>query len=727
MKPVSAPLVVCICLLLSTSASAADLQAARQKLEAARTNLAKAVQLIEKDPPATADLDAAHEAVKALKDAIDAGAAFETEDLEFARSALVARKELRTQREFVQERRAKVHIHEGRRTLEAAAATLSEKAARVAGKDPGEKDFADARAAAAALRKALDTAREFVGQDEKFGRFVADTEAAFSKTEKALDERVTQLTVEKQRAALEESRRALASSVGALSKGSTDADFESADKASATLAKRLDEGKALEDKDKGYRADAEKARAELSQSKKKADDLWSTSRAERLKAEIEPSHKDLKEAGTAIRARTATADQLAEARTAAIIVRKLLEEFQPQAARSQVFAQYLAEVQKTLNDVEGELARRSLDSVVKAATAALRPVDGRAPTAEQLDAATAALATLEKTLVPLQRPDPAIAAQVADARELLRSGRANLEKRRLGLDLQRQRARVEEARKRTTGLMRLQTLGKEQVTELEAALKQVLAALDEGTALTKKDREYAVYAVEVRKRVREGEAQLARRKVEIDVLAAKAKVEEARKRWAGFQAQLGRLGEEQLKEAETSLMEIAKALDEGNAVTKIDSDYASYASEVRKRVTEGVAQIAKSKVGLLVQAAKAKVEEARKKWAGFQARLGRIGEEQIKEAEETLQQIAKALDEGSAVTRIDKDYAFYDGEVRKRVAEGEAQIVLRKLVLEVLAAKTMVEEARKKWAGFQAQLGRLGNAEVKEAEESLKQVTQALD
>src|SRR5262249_50894608 len=66
------------------------ISAAQKSLETARANLAKAVQRIEVDPPSVGDLDAAHEAVEALKDAIDAGAQHEANDLAYAKTALAA-------------------------------------------------------------------------------------------------------------------------------------------------------------------------------------------------------------------------------------------------------------------------------------------------------------------------------------------------------------------------------------------------------------------------------------------------------------------------------------------------------------------------------------------------------------------------------------------------------------------------------------------------------------
>src|SRR5258706_5714690 len=91
---------------------------ANQQLETARSNLTRAVERIKPDPPSNADLDAAHAAVEALKDAIDSGAELEQSDLEYAKAALAARKELRTHRDYVDQRRANVKIFDARRAID---------------------------------------------------------------------------------------------------------------------------------------------------------------------------------------------------------------------------------------------------------------------------------------------------------------------------------------------------------------------------------------------------------------------------------------------------------------------------------------------------------------------------------------------------------------------------------------------------------------------------------
>src|SRR5258708_6911026 len=139
-------------LLFPAAVLAADSAAAGQKLEAARKTLAAAVERIKQDPPSNADLDAAHTAVEALKDAIDGGAELEQNDLDYAKAALAARKELRTQRDYVDQRRANVKIHDARRAVDGAVKALNDAAAKVQAKEPAPQDLYDAPLAADALK-----------------------------------------------------------------------------------------------------------------------------------------------------------------------------------------------------------------------------------------------------------------------------------------------------------------------------------------------------------------------------------------------------------------------------------------------------------------------------------------------------------------------------------------------------------------------------------------------
>jgi hypothetical protein len=513
----------------SEAGAAKSVAEATKRLEGARAALAAAVQRITKDPPSNADLDAALTAVEALKNALDAGASFETADLEYAKAVLAARKELRTHREYVEERRAKIHIHEFRRRIDGAIATLNERMAKVAGKAPAPKEMDEARAAVAAVKTLAEESRPLTKQDSTFAAYLTEVDATAARHEKTLDERWVELSAQKQRGLLDERRKALSTALAELGKAWSDERFGAADKAAAALQRQLEEGKPLEARDKAYRAEAEKARAELAQAKRQMEELVAAAGVSRVKEEMGPAHDELVAAAKALRARKPTSEQLAEAKTAAFVVRKLVEKYEPQAARSQAIGQYLAAVKNTLVEVEIALQIRSLDAARAEVMQALRNLEKRAPTDEQFEEANTALTVLAKTLETVHAKNPAISGAAADARQLLKDGRAAIERRRYEVDLQRQRAKVDEARKSAAALVtqiQKEKPSEEQLQEAENAVKQIGVVLEAGAHFVKKDRDYAQYAKETKERMTELSDRIARRRIVLSAADARSRLAE---------------------------------------------------------------------------------------------------------------------------------------------------------------------------------------------------------
>lgn len=550
-------------------------------LEQARATLAAAVKRIEVDPPSVEDLDAAHAAVGALRDTIDAGAANEQADLDYARAALAARKELRTQRDYVDQRRAKVHIHEHRRKIDEALAALKARMETL----ESAADFDAARAAVKDLKAALDAGRQFVGQDQKFAAYVADGDALAGKQLKAVDDRANAQLADRQRGVVEEARKALADAMAVLNKNATDAQFEAADHAAKDLTKRLEEGKPAEG-DKSYRPVADKARAELAQSRKKMDELWSETGLARLKAEIEPAAKDLAAAGRAIRGRKPTDEALAEARTAAIVVRKLVDKFQPEAERSKAFGDWVATVKVSLEDVESTLELRTLDAARADVMKSLRFVEGLNPKDEHFDECASATLVLEKTLETVHQKNPAMVQPAADAKQLVHDARLTVSRRRTEVAVERLRTKIEAARNvATTKLDALlpTDLTKERIDDAEAAVQAVAKELEAGAELVSKSRDYAAYDREVRKRVAEGTARIAARRVNLAGLEGRALVTEliASAKLQLDTARQPAATDADLDAANKSVEMVGKALEDRAALEQQNGGYAAHAERSR--------------------------------------------------------------------------------------------------------------------------------------------------
>ncbi|MBL8955210.1 MAG: hypothetical protein JNK82_30830 [Myxococcaceae bacterium] len=509
--------IVFVVLSLPFSALAAD----TQRLEDARKQLSAAVERIRQDPPSNADLDAAHEAVEALKVIIDGGAELEASDLEYAKAALAARKELRTQRDYVDQRRANVKIFDARRAIDTALKELAEASAKVKAKDPvpGAPEFAAVRDVAARVKKVADDSRQFGKQDAKFASYLGGADDQVAKALLQTDERETGLAVDKQRASLEEARAALKTAAGAIGKDATDDQFKEADKAMAELNKRLDAGKELEVKSKPYAGEAGKVRAEQAATKKKLDEQWTATGLARLKGEIEPQFKDLQAAAKPLRGKPST-EQLAEAKTAAIVVRGLVEKFAAEAQRSQAFGQYVEQVKRTLVEVETLLEQKSLTAAQLDVGIAQRTIEKKSPTPtdEQFAELATALSVLEKTLATVHKQEPSMAKSVGEAEWVLREAKKIQERRRLEVDVELQMKKVEDARKIAGDAMNQlgpPTFGHDQVKQAEAAVKLIGTMLDEGTALKEQDKNYNWYDGEVRKRIAELNDKIGAKKVQL--------------------------------------------------------------------------------------------------------------------------------------------------------------------------------------------------------------------
>jgi hypothetical protein len=492
--------------------SAAD---AGKKLETARTNLTQAVERIKKDPPANEDLDAAHAAVEALKDVIDQGAELEQSDLDYAKAALAARKELRTQRDYVDDRRAKTKIFDARRGIDAALKTLNDAMGKVQAKEAGAADFAAARDQAAAVKKVLDGSRELGKQDPGFAAFVTQTDAALVQKLKAVDDRELGVAVEAQRAKLSPARDGLKTALGSIQKGASDDAFHAGDAAAAAVAKSLDEGKALEAKSPAYRGDADKARAELAAAKKKMEDAFSATGLVKLKGEIDPSYKDLLAAAKPLRGKP-SAEQIAEAKTATLVVRKLVEKFGPEAAHSAAFGAYLDGVKKTLADTETDIEKRSLAAAERDVANAQKAVQGKEPSDDQFKELAAAVNILDKTLGGVHQDEPLMAASVKEAQLALKDARAVAAKRRLEVDSDREKKTLAGAQKDVTNA-RGAVEKKDPADGAFAELSSAINVLEKTLGTVHKDEPLMQGAVkDAQKTLDDAKAVAAKRRVEVD-------------------------------------------------------------------------------------------------------------------------------------------------------------------------------------------------------------------
>lgn len=571
---------------------------ALDRLNAARQKLTKANERAEREPPADADLEAALRAVEELKEAIDAGAEHEAADLDYARAALAARKELRTRRAFLEDRRAKSHLHAHRRAIDAAVSVLTERMSALE-RDGGEGAFTAARDAVAALAQALDRAKADARADAAFERFVQEVGEDLARRRKTVEDRWALRGLEAQRAALVRDRDTLTTSLSDLVKGDSDAAFEAADRAVRGLARRLEEGAALEGLDAKYRSEAARAREELAAAQKRLPALLSAAALKRLKGEIEPAHRDLVAALKPLRTSRPSEEQLAEARTAAIVVRKLVERFAPQASRSPEFGRYIEDVRKDLVQCEGLLLERALRAAVAEVNTSVKALQRRDATPAHFDELATALTILEKTMEGTPGKEPALAGLLRDAQTLAREAKATMARRREELEIQAQRQKVQDTKREVEGTVRdiqRSDAGDEELLKAETALGSLAAVLDGASALVRRDREYAQFEREVRERVAELRGRVAARRIVVNARAGRARLAAL---IAAGRERLERGDSPEATDAEVeaagaAVAELEKGISDGASLERQDAGYATHAERARAELQRQVERLSRA-------------------------------------------------------------------------------------------------------------------------------------
>src|SRR5205085_587026 len=118
-----------------------------------------AIAALKKQRPEDAELSAAATAAEGVKAALDAANELESQDLDYAKYALAARKDTRAQRELVEKRRLEVAIELAREDIGRTLTELTAALKRIQARDVTEDDFAHARATADEGTRALGRAQ----------------------------------------------------------------------------------------------------------------------------------------------------------------------------------------------------------------------------------------------------------------------------------------------------------------------------------------------------------------------------------------------------------------------------------------------------------------------------------------------------------------------------------------------------------------------------------------
>jgi hypothetical protein len=301
-----------------------------------------------------------------------------------------------------------------------------------------------------------------------------------------------------------------------------------------------------------------------------------------------------------------------------------------------LLAATMKEMQATLEAAKAKAARRRVEIDVErdkktlaAAKAdvvtAQRAVEKASVTDEQFGILNTAIGVLEKTLEAVHKDEPLLAATMTEMHAVVKDAKAMWARRRLEVDVEHQKAKVEEARKVAGEAMKplgLAGFGKEALDAAENSVKLIGSVLEKGTELTTKDKGYAFYDGEVKKRVKELEEKIAFKRQALAASDAKSALLELSKATAAkIQTANAPEGKDADVDAATrSLEALTKMLEANAAIEKGGlSGYPAAADRVRNndvfKLTEQL-ELAKfsrelrKKTGDVLQAAGAAVDAA---------------------------------------------------------------------------------------------------------------------
>lgn len=687
------------------AASAAE---ARRKVQAAIDELAKAVKRIEKDPPSPEDLSAAERAVQALKQAVDEGVSHEAQDLEYAKTALAARKELRTSREFVERRVSQGHVHERRRLLDRSVADLdgSLEALRVAG--IGQKEFDRAHRASATLEAELSKAQPLASQDEKFARHLTETRARLLRAKEEIEARQTQVAVQGQLSRLEAAKKKLDAALPPLAgKEVADAQFDAADRAATELEKALEAGRALEPKDKSYRTQATEMTESARRARKTIEERWGEAGLSRLRAELGPAHEDLTRASRALAGRSPSAEVVAEARTAAIVVQKLLEKSAHLAKRGRAVAQYLGEVEKTLLGVQVDLQRRQLEPARSAVAESLRGLSGRAAEEKQFLEADQTVHRAREILREgegLEKRDGGYAGHAREVKRSLDEASARIVARRAEVERDRQRATVEKARaelSRALMIIERRAPTQEQFEEANTAAIVLEKTLEASAGI--KDRDFQSYLGQMRSVLQASRRTLDARRLAVEGDQQRARVTAGLRTLERSLAALDGPGPKApaLAAAEDALNAAGMDIEAGVELEKRLSDYRNWVKPARRSVELSRLRLAKKRLQFTVADARVELEAAAlaARSALEAANQPAAGAQALEQAQARVKDLGTLLERHAPLEEQDASHARLAVKVRGQHAELERGLELvglaatfQKTVVPALDAGTLAAQ-----------------------------------
>ena len=454
--------------------------------------------------------------------------------------------------------------------------------------------------------------------------------------------------------------------------------------------------------------------------------LWGEVALARMKAQLEPARKDLQTAAEAIKANNAAEARYAEAKTASIIVAKLLERYAPLADTAALKA-YIKEVEQTLVGVQVSLAQRE----IKAALATLeRAAKGKDDAA--IDAAIKTVQEALKTHASLTGKDRDYRSFARETSRTLSTTKKRVAEARQAEAIKVARERLTQARAklaRALKQIRRRRPLDEAFTEAEVALGELKEVVKKSRKLARKDARLAKYVQLTRPWTREARRSISDRRREVKFERQREAVGDPLKK---LQRRVQRLtGPKSLEQAETLAKAVETALEQGKKLPR-DREYARFVRDTQKVLKIARARMQTRQDELDMRAQQGRARQAMVDLSAAIAGLANASAlgPMFDAADKALLNAQKIMQEGLPLEKRLRKYASWASDAKRKLAKDAAQIEARKLQVAVdgQTAKLDAQLAKLKGLteaalqpGAQTQAVSAGTAQVKVVQTQLQQ------
>lgn len=701
---------------------AADVAAHRAKVEAATAEVNAKIEGLAEEPK-DGDFDAALSSVDALEKTLTAGDEVGTRDKRYAGELAKTKRGLGSYRARIERRRLEVNVAAQTAKLEAAAAFMDEKLGALSDESKGA-DFDAAAAAAGDLDGVVAASAELKGKDRKFAGLVAGYAKRAAAARRRVDGARHVAAVAAHRAKIDAANEQVSSQLEAVAE---DGSILDAVRAVSALESTLGEQEELVAKDKKHRFYVAGLK------KRVAAYRGQIARAQVAKAVAE-HRKELEAAQTAADEKMAKLEGSLEhkryqaAENALSTLKKTTENVEGDAAKDRGYMRELGAIAASIPAKRLLIKQRRVEAADADLSAKIESLSGEEP---DFAGAESALRNYKSTVEAAQQKDTKdrnyLKFIAASTRKIGIQGAA-IERRKVGLEVDRHRAKVE-ARVAAADEKMSALEGEPSDAAFEAAiaaLSDVDGEVDGGEVVAKKDRKYAGYLAGVKKKVAGLRSTIGRRRIEVDV-ARHAKMVEAK--MAAVNERIEALAEEpkdgDFEAATRSVEDLEKTLGEGAEVAAKSKTYAKTLAGQKRSLGGFRARIARRRIEVDVGRHRARIDEATE---AANAALEGLGEGQIDPADEAVTALEQALGAGTENTAKDKKHAAFVRGMQKKVAGYKNRIAGARVNAAVAAETKKVDAARAQVDEALAALeGTLEHKKYQAAEDAVSGLKRALE